>query len=135
MIINVPFLVNAFFKLIMPFVDPITRAKVKFNPSIFDDGHMTPDMVMKEWWGGEREFIWDHAKYWPALVSMCEERRTKQFERWRALGGKVGESELAIKGGEEAASKSQQMPSSDVEKRPVENATVLEIPVVEITPA
>ena len=35
-IINIPFLVNAFFKLITPFIDPITRAKMKFNSSVLD---------------------------------------------------------------------------------------------------
>ena len=138
LIINVPFLINTFFKIIMPFVDPITRNKVKFNPSIYEDGLMTQDMVMKEWWGGDNDFKWDHSKYWPALIQMTEERRKKQMERWRALGSKVGASEWEIKsGGElsEQASKTQETQPADLEKRPVEPTTVLEVPVVEITPA
>jgi len=98
MIINVPFLVNTFFKIIMPFVDPVTRNKVKFNPQIFEDGFMTRDMVMSEWWGGERDFVWDHDKYWPALLQLCETRRNEQRERWRQLGAKVGVSEWEIRG-------------------------------------
>lgn len=97
MIINVPFLVNTFFKIIMPFVDPVTRNKVKFNPQIFEDGFMTRDMVMSEWWGGERDFVWDHDKYWPALLQLCETRRNEQRERWRQLGAKVGVSEWEIR--------------------------------------
>lgn len=99
LIINVPFLVNAFFKLIMPFVDPVTRNKVKFNPNVFEDGLMAKDQVMKEWWDGDREFEWDHSKYWPALVRTCAERRAEQMDRWRELGAKVGLSEWDMKGG------------------------------------
>ncbi|KAJ8456349.1 hypothetical protein ONZ45_g18756 [Pleurotus djamor] len=77
-IINVPFLVNAFFKLITPFIDPVTRAKMKFNPQVLDEGIFTPDMLMKEWWGGDVDFEYDHKKYWPALVSLCEERRAQR---------------------------------------------------------
>ena len=80
LIINVPFLINTFFKIIMPFVDPITRNKVKFNPSIYEDGLMTQDMVMKEWWGGDNDFKWDHSKYWPALIQMTEERRKNMLQ-------------------------------------------------------
>ncbi|KLO17413.1 CRAL/TRIO domain-containing protein, partial [Schizopora paradoxa] len=103
LIINVPFLVNAFFKMIMPFVDPITRNKVKFNPNVFEDGIMTKDQVMKEWWDGDREFEWDHSKYWPALVKTCAERRAEQMGRWRDLGAKVGLSEWDMKGGSSAS--------------------------------
>jgi hypothetical protein len=97
---------------------------------------MTPDMVMKEWWGGDREFEWDHAKYWPALVTMCEERRKSQLERWRNLGAKVGISEWEIKGEEVEGAQVQDVQSGDAEKRSVEApTTVLEVPVLEITPA
>jgi len=32
LIANVPWLVDIFFKLIRPFIDPVTRAKMRFNP-------------------------------------------------------------------------------------------------------
>jgi hypothetical protein len=68
LILNVPFLLNAFFKLITPFVDPVTRNKMKFNPQIIQDGIFSPDMVMTRWWGGDCSFEYDHDKYFPALV-------------------------------------------------------------------
>ncbi|EJD06551.1 CRAL/TRIO domain-containing protein [Fomitiporia mediterranea MF3/22] len=125
LIINVPTLVNAFFKLIMPFVDPLTRNKVKFNPCVFDDGYFTRDQVMKQWWDGEREFEYVHEKYWPVLVEMCEERRKKQFQRWRKLGAKVGISEWDMKTG--------WSPSSQPEQVPVSEKTV-EAPTVDVEP-
>jgi hypothetical protein len=98
-VINVPFLINAFFKLIMPFVDPVTREKIKFNPDVIGDGLFTKENLMTQWWGGIREFEWNHEQYWPALVKMCAERRAEQMERWRKLGAKIGVDEWDIKEG------------------------------------
>ncbi|KJA26316.1 hypothetical protein HYPSUDRAFT_181095 [Hypholoma sublateritium FD-334 SS-4] len=95
-IINVPFLVNAFFKVVMPLVDPITRQKVKFNPEIFKDGLFTTDMAMKEW-GGECNFEYKHDQYWADLVAMCNVRSKAWMENWRSLGACVGVSEWAYK--------------------------------------
>jgi hypothetical protein len=101
LIINVPFIVNAFFKLIMPFVDPVTRVKVRFNPDVVGEGLFTKDNLMTQWWGGDRDFEWDHDQYWPALVKMCSERRKEQMERWKKLGAKIGLDEWDIKGGDD----------------------------------
>lgn len=106
-IINIPFLVNAFFKLILPFVDPITRAKIKFNPNVIQEGLLTPENLMTQWWGGERDFEWDHEKYWPALMKMCFDRRKEQMERWKQLGGRVGVSEWEMKQSDAAVAKSE----------------------------
>lgn len=97
LIINVPFLVNAFFKIIMPFVDPVTREKVKFNPEIVKDGLFAKDMVMSQWWGGDRDFEYVHEKYWKELLGMCEERTRRWRTRWEELGAKVGISEWEYK--------------------------------------
>lgn len=126
LIINVPFLVNAFFKVIMPFVDPITRNKVKFNPSIFNDGFFDKDQVMHvSGWDGGCQFEWDHAKYWPALVTMCEERREKMVKRWKELGAKVGISEWEMKTGwSESAPDESSIPVAEksIEGQPIEVA-------------
>lgn len=34
LILNVPWLLNAFYKLITPFIDPVTRTKMRFNPEV-----------------------------------------------------------------------------------------------------
>ncbi|KZS92683.1 CRAL/TRIO domain-containing protein [Sistotremastrum niveocremeum HHB9708] len=102
-VINIPFLVNAFFKLILPFVDPITRPKIKFNPNVIQEGLLTADNLMTQWWGGEHDFEWDHQKYWPALMKMCYDRRKGQMERWKQLGGRVGISEWDMKQSTSAA--------------------------------
>jgi hypothetical protein len=97
LVINVPFLVNAFFKLILPFVDPATRLKIRFNPDVIQEGIFKPDMIMKQWWDGDQDFVYEHDKYWSVLVEMCEARKKAQLERWRTLGGKVGLKEWDYK--------------------------------------
>ena len=57
-------------------------------------------MVMSEWTEEGCTFEYKHDKYWPALVSMCEERRKQQMEKWRELGGTVGLKEWDVKGGQ-----------------------------------
>jgi hypothetical protein len=70
---------------------------MKFNPEVLKEGIFTPDMVMKEWWGGDVDFVYEHDKYWPGLVSMCEARKRAQFEMWKKLGGTVGLKEADFK--------------------------------------
>ncbi|KAL0572209.1 Phosphatidylinositol transfer protein (PITP) [Marasmius crinis-equi] len=103
LIINVPFLVTMFFKLITPFIDPITVQKMKFNPNVVKDGIFTPDMVMKEWWGGNQEFEYKHESYWPKLVELCEQRKKTWMDNWRKLGGTVGIPEVKYKSADAAA--------------------------------
>ncbi|KAF8349173.1 CRAL-TRIO domain-containing protein, partial [Amanita rubescens] len=97
LIIKIPFYINAFFKIIMPFVDPVTREKVKFNPEVTKDGYFTPEMLMNGSWDGACDFEYEHEKYWPALVSLCEERKKAWLQRWRALGGTIGIKEWDYK--------------------------------------
>lgn len=97
--INLPFIVTATLKIIMPFVDPITREKIKFNPDIFEEGLFPLDMVMKEGWGGSQDFEYVHEKYWPDLVELCETRVKDWMKNWRDLGGKVGIREWEYKQG------------------------------------
>lgn len=81
----------------MPLVDPVTRAKVKFNPQVFKDGLFSEDQIMKEWWGGKQDFEYKHENYWEDLATLCETRSKTWEKNWRTLGAKVGESEWAYK--------------------------------------
>ena len=98
MILNVPWLLNAFFKLITPFIDPLTREKMKFNPKQIEDGLFTADQLFADGgWKGGVNFQWNHDQYWSALLQLCAELREVQLKRWRELGGRVGLSEWDIK--------------------------------------
>ncbi|CAI4214787.1 unnamed protein product [Parascedosporium putredinis] len=100
LIVNVPFMVWGFFKLITPFIDPRTREKLKFNED------MTQYVPSEQLWSeyqdqGKLDFDYDHAEYWPALSKMCEEKRKERKERWVAGGKQIGESEDYLWGGAE----------------------------------
>ena len=96
-VINVPFLLNAFYKMLNPFIDPVTREKLKFNPNCVKEGHFESNMLVKKNWGGGRTIEYVHEKYWPALLKLAGETREKHKERWRKLGGKIGVKEWDYK--------------------------------------
>lgn len=97
---NVPWLFVAFMKIVMTFLDPVTREKVQFNPDIVGAGFIDANQLMaRDDWGGSINFIYEQEKYWPAFLDMAGARREANMARWRALGGKVGLDEWAIKGG------------------------------------
>jgi len=98
LVANVPFYIWGFFKLITPFIDPLTREKIKFNE---DMGlHVPREQLMKES-GGYVEFEYDHELYWPAFNALCELRRTEYRQRWEKAGKRIGEHEGYLKGGDE----------------------------------
>ena len=106
----------------MPFVDLVTREKIKFNPDVIKDGFVLPEQLMTaSGWGGSQEFEYMHEKYWPALVELCETERKARMDRWRALGGKVGLSEWDIKGGPQLAEFSMESNSKEMAQAPGEN--------------
>lgn len=97
LIINVPWVVWGFFKLIMPFIDPLTREKLKFNEKVRE--YVPPEQLWKEF-QGDCDFEYDHSVYWPALVNLAEERRKERKARWEKAGKHLGEHEAYLKGGD-----------------------------------
>jgi hypothetical protein len=95
---TVPWYVSAFLKLITPFIDPVTKSKIKYNEPLID--HVPASQLMKAA-GGEVDFAYDHSIYWPALDKLAAERRQQRYERWEKAGKLVGESELYLWGGAE----------------------------------
>ncbi|KIV87601.1 hypothetical protein PV11_03135 [Exophiala sideris] len=98
LVTNLPFYIRGFFSLITPFIDPLTREKIKFNE---DMGlHVPREQLLKES-GGYVEFEYDHEVYWPALNDLCELKRAERQARWEKGGKRIGEYETFLKGGEE----------------------------------
>jgi CRAL/TRIO domain len=93
----VPWVVWGFFKLITPFIDPITREKLKFNEDM--KAYVPSEQLWSEDWAGDMDFEYDHDTYWPALNEMCKKRREDKKRRWEAGGKIVGESEDYLAGG------------------------------------
>lgn len=105
---TVPWVVSGFFKLITPFIDPLTREKLKFNEDV--SLYVPREQLCKEDFNGDVDFEYDHDIYWPALVKICDERRAERKARWEKAGKRYGESEDFIKGGVEAIPDSKQEP-------------------------
>lgn len=98
LVTNLPFYIWGFFKLITPFIDPLTREKIKFNE---DMGlHVPREQLLKES-GGHVEFEYSHEEYWPALNDLCEWKRAEYWARWEMGGKRIGEYEGYLRGGDE----------------------------------
>lgn len=96
---NIPFLGWTFLKIIHPFIDPLTREKLVFDqpfPDYVPIGQLDKDF------GGLVNFDYDHAKYWPEMISIAQEKKRKYIKRFETFGSKVGLSEVDLRGdGEE----------------------------------
>lgn len=95
-----PWYVSTFLKLIGPFIDPVTKAKIKYNEPLVD--HVPAAQLMAAA-GGEVDFKYDHSIYWPALAKLAAERKQQRQERWEKAGKLLGESEVYLWGGDEAS--------------------------------
>jgi len=101
LIINVPWVVWGFFKIVTPFIDPVTREKLKFNEDM--KLYVPQEQLWSADWGGDLDFEYDHDTYWPALNEMCRKKREEKIRRWEAGGKQVGESEVYLKGGSDVS--------------------------------
>ncbi|KAK1760410.1 CRAL-TRIO domain-containing protein [Echria macrotheca] len=113
LIINTPWVIQGFFKLITPFIDPHTREKLKFNE---DMKKYVPNEQLWTTFNGALDFEYDHAVYWPALTKLAAERREARRQRWIAGGKQIGESEDYLAG----------HAASGVAPPPVETAVAVE---------
>lgn len=93
----VPWYVTTFFKLISPFIDPVTKSKMKFNEPL--SNHVPPQQLQKAY-GGDADFVYDHKTYWPALTRLYTQRRQEYQFRWEKAGSQVGEIEAYLRGGD-----------------------------------
>jgi len=64
-VVNLPFLLNFFYKGISPFLDPVTRDKMKFNPSLLD---LVPaEQLDASFDGGMYEYEFEPNSYWEQI--------------------------------------------------------------------
>lgn len=108
---TVPWVANVFLKLISPFIDPITREKLHFNEEV---NKYVPKQQLWTELGGDVNFEYDHAQYWPALTALCKERSNERKARWEAAGGHIGESEMYMRGGDAPSIAQGQAPKAEM---------------------
>ncbi|PKX97600.1 CRAL/TRIO domain protein [Aspergillus novofumigatus IBT 16806] len=114
LVINVPFVIWGFFKVITPFIDPLTREKLKFNEDLRQ--HVPAGHLMKSV-GGDVEFRYDHSIYWPALNQLADKKRNEYRQRWIQGGKRIGEFEHYLKTGT-SPSLSQSESTNGVSEKP-----------------
>ncbi|KAF2646090.1 CRAL/TRIO domain-containing protein [Massarina eburnea CBS 473.64] len=98
LITHLPWYVTTFLKLISPFIDPVTKTKMRYNEPL---STLIPSSQLMKASGGDVDFVYDHATYWPALDALAKERIAARTQRWEKAGKLVGESEIYLWGGEE----------------------------------
>lgn len=118
LLMNLPWFVSGFMKLITPFIDPLTRQKLVYNDDL--KKHVPASQLLKSN-GGDVEFEYRHEVYWPALNGLADERITYANERWIQGGRRVGELEAYLRGGQEEslASLVARTEKNEREKRPL----------------
>lgn len=68
LVVNLPFILTFFYKGITPFLDPITRDKLRFNPDLLE---LIPPSQLDAEFGGEYNYVFDSEKYWNQIVEAC----------------------------------------------------------------
>lgn len=68
LVINMPWWINAFFSGIQPFMDPITRDKIRFNPTLTE--LIDPQQLDLEY-GGEYNLEFNKDVYWKTITEFC----------------------------------------------------------------
>ncbi|PWY99028.1 2-phosphoglycolate phosphatase [Testicularia cyperi] len=68
-VVNVPWFINAFFTALTPFLDPITKEKIRFNANLVD--HVPRDQLDAEFAGGRYNYEWNFDTYWNTLKDVC----------------------------------------------------------------
>ena len=97
LISELPWYVNTFFKLISPFIDPVTREKMNFQPDV---RKFVPPGNLWRLHEGDLEFVYDHRVYWKGLEEVVGRKREAYRERWVRGGKRMGEYEEYLRGGE-----------------------------------
>jgi len=67
-VINLPAILSFFYKGIAPFLDPITRDKMRFNPNLFE---LVPREQLDADFGGDYQYQFDPEAYWNQLTEAC----------------------------------------------------------------
>jgi len=67
-VVNLPTILSFFYKGIAPFLDPVTREKMRFNPDLFE---LVPRGQLDADFGGDYQYEFDHEAYWNQLIQAC----------------------------------------------------------------
>ncbi|KAG6856772.1 hypothetical protein H0H87_000950 [Tephrocybe sp. NHM501043] len=69
LVVNLPMLLSFFYKGISPFLDPVTRDKMRFNPDL---NELIPPEQLDADFGGEHHYEFEAKSYWDQIVAACD---------------------------------------------------------------
>lgn len=67
---HMPRYISAFFNGLSPFLDPVTKDKIRFNPPDMSE-FIAPGQLDDNFPGGAYPYAFDFDVYWPALIQRC----------------------------------------------------------------
>ncbi|KAK0234671.1 CRAL-TRIO domain-containing protein [Armillaria nabsnona] len=68
LVVNLPVILSFFYKGISPFLDPVTRDKMRFNPNLLE---LIPASHLDADFGGEFPYEFEPHSYWNQIVAAC----------------------------------------------------------------
>ncbi|KAK0436448.1 CRAL-TRIO domain-containing protein [Armillaria borealis] len=68
LVVNLPVILSFFYKGISPFLDPVTRDKMRFNPNLLE---LIPASHLDADFGGEFPYEFEPQSYWNQIVAAC----------------------------------------------------------------
>jgi len=68
LVVNLPVLLSFFYKGISPFLDPVTRDKMRFNPDLSE---LIPSSQLDADFGGDFHYQFEPNSYWEQIVKAC----------------------------------------------------------------
>ncbi|THH09331.1 hypothetical protein EW145_g2088 [Phellinidium pouzarii] len=69
LVVNMPMILAFFYKGIAPFMDPVTRDKIRFNPDLLE---LIPAEQLDANFGGQFEYEFEPESYWSQIVEHCD---------------------------------------------------------------
>lgn len=95
--VNVPWIFGSFLKILKPLMDPKTSEKILLDPIITD--YVPREQLLKDTFGGDFDFQYDHESYFPLLAELAAHRRQRMLARYRRSGkGMIGMTEFELRG-------------------------------------
>ncbi|CAO1637145.1 unnamed protein product [Jaminaea pallidilutea] len=67
-VINAPWWMTAIHTALSPFIDPLTRSKIRWNQDL---SKIIPPAHLPKAYGGEYDFVWDKVTSWDDIVDFC----------------------------------------------------------------
>ncbi|KAJ9104740.1 hypothetical protein QFC19_003881 [Naganishia cerealis] len=95
-LLSIPWIVRKFLDFAFTFVDPITKAKVRWHVDVVKEEIVPADEALREY-GGDVDFVYNQEDYWNLLRDTALAKREQYLANWARMGGGVGQPEWEFK--------------------------------------